>query len=99
MRRPDPSGSPERTRLAWRRTSLSSTVVAVLLLRLALHHQNRAIAITVSALAAIGWVFSLVVIQHRVHALPRTLASPRPLIATAASCLLLGALGVVLVTL
>ncbi|MEU0063808.1 DUF202 domain-containing protein [Streptomyces albidoflavus] len=38
----DPGLQPERTRLAWRRTTLSCTVVAVLAARAALHRSGGA---------------------------------------------------------
>lgn len=95
----DPGGAPERTRLSWRRTSLTATVSVILLLRFALQHHSHAVAITVSALTALLWVTLLVLIQRRVHALPATLASARPLILTTLGCLCLGVLGVVLIAL
>jgi uncharacterized membrane protein YidH (DUF202 family) len=93
----DTGGAPERTRLSWRRTSLTATVAVILLLRLALEHHNRALAITVSALAALSWVTAIVFIQRRVRALPATLTSATPLVLTAVGCLCLGVLGVVLI--
>src|SRR5690349_18352425 len=95
--RSDPGVAPERTRLSWRRTSLTATVAAILLLRFALQHHNRALAITVSALAALLWVMLLVVVQRRVRSLPATLTSAMPLILTTFACLCLGVLGVVLI--
>ena len=94
---PDTGGSAERTRLAWRRTSLSATVAAILLLRLALNHPHPGLAIAVSALAALSWVTLLVLSQRRVRALPATLVSAAPLVLTTAGCLCLGLLGVVLI--
>jgi uncharacterized membrane protein YidH (DUF202 family) len=93
----DPGGAPERTRLSWRRTSLTATVSAILLLRFALQHHNHAVATTVSALAALLWVTLIVLIQRRVRALPTTLTSARHLILTTLGCLGLGVLGVVLI--
>jgi uncharacterized membrane protein YidH (DUF202 family) len=93
----DRGGAPERTRLSWRRTSLTLTVAAILLLRLALQHHNRALAITVSALAALTWVVLLVLVQRRVHALPAALTSAVPLVLATLGCLCLGILGVVLI--
>ena len=96
-RQSDAGGAPERTRLSWRRTSLTATVSAILLLRLALQHHHRALAITVSALTALAWVTMLVLIQKRVRALPATLPSATPLLLTTLGCLCLGVLGVVLI--
>jgi uncharacterized membrane protein YidH (DUF202 family) len=93
----DPGGAPERTRLSWRRTSLTATVSAILLVRFALQHHNRAVAITVSALTALLWVTLIVLIQRRVHDLPASLASARTLILATLGCLGLGVLGVVLI--
>ncbi|HZN97261.1 MAG TPA: DUF202 domain-containing protein [Gemmatimonadales bacterium] len=95
----DPSGAPERTRLSWRRTSLTLTAAAILLLRLALQHPNRALAIIVSALTALAWVMALMLIHSRVRALPATLTSAGPLVLTTLGCLFLGVLGVVLIAL
>lgn len=95
MQRADRGASPERTRLAWRRTSLVATVVAVLLVRSGLQHKNAVI----TAIAALCWVVLLAAIQRRVHALaePSTLHSTRLLVVTAALCAAFGILGVVLV--
>lgn len=95
----DISGAPERTRLSWRRTSLTATAAAILLLRLALQHHNRALAITVSALTALCWVTLVILVQRRVRTLPASLTSALPLILTTAGCLCLGVLGVVLIAL
>jgi uncharacterized membrane protein YidH (DUF202 family) len=94
----DRGGASERTRLSWRRTSLTVTVVVLLLGRFALEHrQDAPTAIAVVALAAICWVTTLVAIQRRVHSLPATLRSTGALLPVAAACLILAALGVVLV--
>jgi IS4 transposase len=93
----DPGVAAERTRLSWRRTSLTATVAAILLLRLALGHHNRPLAIAVAAVTALCWVMLLVVVQRRVRALPATLTSAVPLVLTTLACLCLGLLGVVLI--
>jgi uncharacterized membrane protein YidH (DUF202 family) len=93
-KRPDASAAPERTRLAWRRTTLSATAVAALMARLALQRHDYAII----ALTGLCWVFILVVIQQRIVGLKSPGRPPRRLtMLTAVACLALGGLGVVLV--
>lgn len=93
---PDDSAAPERTRLAWRRTTLTATAVAMLLARLALQHRY----VVITALTGLCWVFLLVVIQRRIRGL-KTPGRPqrRLTMLTAAACLALGGLGVVVVLL
>jgi hypothetical protein len=75
---------------------LSATVVAALIMRLALQGNN----VAVTALAGLCWVLLLVVIQRRIIGLKAPGRPPRRLVVlTAAACLGLGALGVVLVLL
>ncbi|MEU6092326.1 DUF202 domain-containing protein [Streptomyces sp. NPDC047085] len=71
----DPGLQPERTRLAWRRTTLSSTVAAVLAVKTALHGGATAAGLVVSALCCALWLGFLWVAHHRIRALT---ASPRP---------------------
>src|SRR5688572_24383862 len=93
-----PDSAPERTRLSWRRTTLAGTATLILLIRLALLHDNRAVALTMSALGALCWVILLVMVQRRIRALGRLGRPSRwTLAVSAAACTCLGALGVVLV--
>ena len=71
----DPGLQPERTRLAWRRTTLSSTVAAVLAVKTALHRGTSATGLVVCALCCALWLGILWVAQHRIRALT---TSPRP---------------------
>ncbi|MFE9838941.1 DUF202 domain-containing protein [Streptomyces sp. NPDC005551] len=67
----DPGLQPERTRLAWRRTTLSSTVAAVLAVKAALHGGPSPLGVVSCALCCALWLGFLVVAHRRI----RTLAS------------------------
>ncbi|MET8564964.1 DUF202 domain-containing protein [Streptomyces flaveolus] len=71
----DPGLQPERTRLAWRRTTLSATVATVLAVKTALHDRHPAAGIVACAVCAVLWLGFLRVAQHRIRALT---AGPRP---------------------
>ncbi|QOV39412.1 DUF202 domain-containing protein [Streptomyces ferrugineus] len=71
----DPGLQPERTRLAWRRTTLSGTVVAVLAMKTALHGGVSATGILAGALSCVLWLAFLTLAHHRIRALA---ASPEP---------------------
>ncbi|MFD3334172.1 DUF202 domain-containing protein [Streptomyces sp. NPDC058700] len=73
----DPGLQPERTRLAWRRTTLSCTVVAVLAVKLAVHDDATALGLTGLALSALVWIGFLAVSHRRIRSL--SAARPRPL--------------------
>ncbi|WP_329458597.1 DUF202 domain-containing protein [Streptomyces sp. NBC_01497] len=95
----DPGLQPERTRLAWRRTTLSCTVAAILAVRQALHDGVTALGVVAVALGALLWLAFLVVAHVRTLAL----ATARPprlgerAARTAAVCAVcLAALGVAL---
>lgn len=78
----DPGLQPERTRLAWQRTTLACTVVAVLAGRQAVHEgftEPRVVTVTLSALL---WLGFLAVAHRRIKAL--TAARPVPLARRAA---------------
>ncbi|GGT75895.1 DUF202 domain-containing protein [Streptomyces lateritius] len=70
----DPGLQPERTRLAWRRTTLTCTVVAVLAGKQAIDDDITAAGVTGAALSALVWVGFLAVGHRRIQALE----SPRP---------------------
>lgn len=65
----DPGLQPERTRLAWRRTTLSGTVVAVLAVRAVLHGGVSAAGIVACALCCACWLGFLLVAHRRIRAL------------------------------
>ncbi|MFS4094967.1 DUF202 domain-containing protein [Streptomyces sp. AF1A] len=71
----DPGLQPERTRLAWRRTTLSAAVAAVLAVKAALHGGVSATGILVCALCCALWLGFLCVAQQRIRALA---TGPRP---------------------
>ncbi|MFC4467173.1 DUF202 domain-containing protein [Streptomyces xiangluensis] len=68
----DPGLQPERTRLAWRRTTLAGTVVAVLAARTALQSGPTAARVLTCALCAALWLGFLTVAHHRIRALTTT---------------------------
>nr|WP_202461709.1 DUF202 domain-containing protein [Streptomyces sp. SID8374] len=84
----DPGLQPERTRLAWRRTTLSATVVALLAGRQALHSGATPAGLVALALTVAAWLGFLAVAHRRVQrmavARPEPLAPRRAL--TAALC-------------
>ncbi|SED72178.1 DUF202 domain-containing protein [Streptomyces sp. TLI_105] len=71
----DPGLQPERTRLAWRRTTLSCTVVAVLAMKLVVSDEITARELTGLALSSLVWVAFLAVAHRRI----RSLGAARPL--------------------
>ncbi|MGW2259553.1 DUF202 domain-containing protein [Streptomyces sp. NPDC004749] len=72
--RRDPGLQPERTRLAWRRTTLACTVATVLAVRQAIHDGGTATGLTAAALSALIWLAFLGVAHRRLLAL----GTPRP---------------------
>ncbi|MFJ8635350.1 DUF202 domain-containing protein [Streptomyces sp. NPDC093568] len=88
----DPGLQPERTRLAWRRTTLSGTVAAVLAVRTSLHGGVSVAGGIVCALCCGLWLGFLALAHRRIHALS-TSAEPRalpPRHATATALLTVG---------
>ncbi|MEU0674143.1 DUF202 domain-containing protein [Streptomyces sp. NPDC006172] len=68
----DPGLQPERTRLAWRRTTLSSTVAAVLAGRAALHGGVSAAGVVACALCCAAWLGFLILAHRRISGLTGT---------------------------
>ncbi|MBB3079863.1 DUF202 domain-containing protein [Streptomyces violarus] len=68
----DPGLQPERTRLAWRRTTLSGTVSAVLAVKTALHGGASVAGVVACALCCVLWLGFLGVAHRRI----RTLSAP-----------------------
>ncbi|AIR97492.1 DUF202 domain-containing protein [Streptomyces glaucescens] len=74
----DPGLQPERTRLAWRRTTLSVTVAAVLGVRTSLHEGPSAAGVVACALCSALWLGFLLLAHRRIRALA-TAARPAAL--------------------
>ncbi|WP_367324295.1 DUF202 domain-containing protein [Streptomyces sp. HUAS ZL42] len=84
----DPGLQPERTRLAWRRTTLSSTVATVLAVKTALHGGPSAAGVVVSGLCCGLWLGFLLIAHRRIHALATTTAAPALALRHAAAAVL-----------
>ncbi|WP_455358091.1 DUF202 domain-containing protein [Streptomyces sp. SYSU K21746] len=86
----DPGLQPERTRLAWRRTTLTCAVVAVLAGKQALHERVTAGGLVAAALSALVCLGFLVVAHRRILALATARPAPLSLrgAATVAACTL-----------
>jgi hypothetical protein len=93
-----PGAQPERTRLAWRRTTLAFAVAAALAVRSALHDPTPS-AYGAAALGALAWLGFLVVAHRRIRALagaPVAGTQGGPVRATVLCALAMVLLGVVL---
>ncbi|MFE0765019.1 DUF202 domain-containing protein [Streptomyces smyrnaeus] len=69
----DPGAQPERTWLAWRRTTLTCAVSVALTARVALEDPS-SIAVVAACLGALAWVALLLTAHRRIGGLAR----PRP---------------------
>jgi hypothetical protein len=72
----DPGRQPERTRLAWRRTVLTVTVVALLAGRLAIRETGTAPQLLALAAVLAGWLAVLALSWRRIVAMAA--ATPAP---------------------
>ncbi|HEY1488373.1 MAG TPA: DUF202 domain-containing protein [Micromonosporaceae bacterium] len=83
--RPVDGASAERTRLAWRRTVLATTPVALLSIRLAVRDGVSAGTALAIAAATVGWLGALALAQRRIRAMaskePRNIGRTLPAIA------------------
>ncbi|MFP8886586.1 DUF202 domain-containing protein [Streptomyces mangrovi] len=70
----DPAAQPERTRMAWRRTTLAFAAVVALLARGTLHDGGPPQAYAPAALGALVWLGFLALAHRRIRALD----VPRP---------------------
>jgi uncharacterized membrane protein YidH (DUF202 family) len=75
----DPGLQPERTRLAWRRTTLSAAVAAVLAGRLVLDGHGGSVPVVAVCLAALVFLAFLRVAHLRIQ----QLGAPRPVVLSA----------------
>jgi len=74
MRNGADGASAERTRLAWRRTALTTTAVTLLTVRVAVRGGYTVFAGVGIALAVIAWLTQLLISQRRIRAMD----TPRP---------------------
>ncbi|MEU4428242.1 DUF202 domain-containing protein [Actinoplanes sp. NPDC024001] len=91
----DPGASPERTRLAWRRTGLSAAAVALLATRPAFAPEAGPAQWLVASAAMIGWAAMVAVALHRARGLRARFpaAAPRSVRAYALIAATLAVLG------
>lgn len=95
----DRGASPERTRLAWRRTVLSGTVCTLLVFRLAFERGLDDAGALGLALGLLCWLVLLLVAQRRIRAMarPEPVGLARTVAAVTLCCVLTGLLGVLLI--
>ncbi|MFC8018074.1 DUF202 domain-containing protein [[Kitasatospora] papulosa] len=74
----DPGLQPERTRLAWRRTTLACTVVAVLGVRQALVGGATGAGALAVAASLLAWLGFLAVVHRRVTGMGTARPAPLP---------------------
>lgn len=89
----DPAAQPERTRFAWRRTTLAFGIIVVLVIRRAAVSDHTAAGYAAGALTVLAWLAFLALGHHRIRSLafvaPRT-AGPAQALA-AAGCVIAAA--------
>lgn len=88
----DPGLQPERTRLAWRRTTLSATVAAVLAVKTSLHGGVSVAGMAACALCVGLWLGFLALAHRRIRALAAS-AEPSALAPRAATATVLFTVG------
>ncbi|MBA8946686.1 MULTISPECIES: DUF202 domain-containing protein [Streptomyces] len=74
----DPGLQPERTRLAWRRTTLSTTVVAVLAAKAALAGGGTVAGVVACAVCCACWLVFLRIAHRRIRDLAAAVAPGAP---------------------
>jgi hypothetical protein len=74
----DPGLQPERTRLAWRRTTLSSTVAALLAVKTTLQGGGSVTGVVVCALCCVLWLGFLAIAHRRIRVLTAVSGSVGP---------------------
>ena len=77
-----PGAQLERTMLSWRRTSVSFTVVALLLARLAVIEAPRPVAVVAVATVRLTWAGAVHLIRMRISAIRRPVRRILPLVVT-----------------
>lgn len=68
---PDPGAAAERTRLAWRRTTLAVTAVTLLIARMSTLTRTVAVGLVALAFALAGWIAAIALAHRRITDLGR----------------------------